>query len=127
MSSRQPGRGLARRALAAELRRKGIDDEVVRSALTGVDDEDELAAAAALVRRRLASTAGLPTPARRSPARSMLARKGYSGGVAAAVVRDALGAEAAELLEASEPVPCEPSAAVSPGSVVTGGTRCDGP
>jgi hypothetical protein len=41
-------------------------------------------------------------PARVRRLTSMLARKGYSGGVASRVVRDALGAEAAELLEAAE-------------------------
>src|SRR5262245_29215610 len=37
VASRQAGRGLARRALAQELRRKGIDDEVAREALSEVD------------------------------------------------------------------------------------------
>ena len=41
-------------------------------------------------------------PARVRRLTSMLARKGYSGGVAARVVRDALGAEAAELLELAD-------------------------
>jgi regulatory protein len=102
VSSRHDGRGLARRALAGELRRRGVDDELVRAALSQVDDEDEVMAAAALVARRLPATSGLPTPARVRRLSAMLARKGYSGGVAAKVVRDALGAEAAELLEASE-------------------------
>ncbi len=37
VASRQPGKGLARRALAQELRRKGIDDEVAREALDEID------------------------------------------------------------------------------------------
>ena len=102
VSSRHNGKGLARRALAGELRRRGVDDAHVQSALTQVDDGDEVVAAMALVRRRLAATAGLPMPARVRRLSAMLARKGYSGGVATRVVREALGAEAAELLEASE-------------------------
>jgi regulatory protein len=102
VSSRHEGRGLARRALAGELHRKGVDNALVQTALSQVGDEDEVVAAAALVRRRLAGTAGLPMPARVRRLTSMLARKGYSGGVASRVVRDALGAEAAELLEAAE-------------------------
>ncbi|BEP16436.1 hypothetical protein acdb102_47470 [Acidothermaceae bacterium B102] len=102
VSSRHGGKGLARRALAGELRRRGVDDTVVEGALSQVGDDDEVIAATALVRRKLASTAGLPTPARVRRLSSMLARKGYSGGVAARVVRDALGAEAAELLEAAD-------------------------
>ena len=39
IASRQPGKGLARRALAQELRRKGIDDEVAREALDEIDPE----------------------------------------------------------------------------------------
>lgn len=102
VSSRHGGKGLARRALAGELRRRGVDETVVEGALSQVDDNDEVVAATALVRRRLAATAGLPTPARVRRLSSMLARKGYSGGVAARVVRDALGVEAAELLEAAD-------------------------
>ena len=53
VASRQPGKGLARRALAQELRRKGIDDEVAREALDEIEPEDEEAAARALVRKKL--------------------------------------------------------------------------
>ena len=35
--SQQAGRGLARRALAHELRRKGVDDETAQAALDEVD------------------------------------------------------------------------------------------
>ena len=53
VASRQPGKGLARRALAQELRRKGIDDEVAREALDEIEPDDEEAAARALVRKKL--------------------------------------------------------------------------
>ena len=41
VESRQRSRGLARRALAQELRRKGVDDETARTALDDLDPEDE--------------------------------------------------------------------------------------
>ena len=49
VSSRQAGRGLARRALQAELRAKGVDPEVAAEAVELVDDDDERAAARTLV------------------------------------------------------------------------------
>jgi len=55
IASRQPGKGLAKRALAQELRRKGITDEVARDALDEIDPADEEAAARALVRKKLRS------------------------------------------------------------------------
>ena len=39
--SQQAGRGLARRALAQELRRKGVDDDTAQAALDEVDPHDE--------------------------------------------------------------------------------------
>ena len=45
VESRQRSRGLARRALAQELRRKGVDDETARAALDELDPADEEEAA----------------------------------------------------------------------------------
>ncbi|WP_461022301.1 regulatory protein RecX [Thalassiella azotivora] len=90
---RQRERGLARRALAYELRQKGVDDETARAALDELDPDDELAAARDLVARRLRSTARLDRDARIRRLAGMLARKGYPAGVAMQVVRDALAAE----------------------------------
>ena len=42
VEQRQSGRGLAKRALAMELRRKGVDDEVAREALDEIDADDEV-------------------------------------------------------------------------------------
>ena len=93
VESRQAGRGLARRALAQELRRKGVADDVAAEALDTVTTEDERASAEALVRRKLAATRGLPTETRIRRLSGMLARKGYYAGLAYAVVRDALATE----------------------------------
>lgn len=90
VSSRQAGRGLARRALTAELRAKGVDPEVAAQAVEAVDDEDERAAARLLVERRLRGMGRLDRATASRRLVGMLARKGYGGGLAAAVVREAL-------------------------------------
>jgi regulatory protein len=92
VAQRQAGRGLARRALAIELRKKGIDDETAREALAEVDAEDEVEAARALVRRRLRSVRGLPEDKAVNRLVGMLARKGHAPGTAYRVVREELGA-----------------------------------
>ncbi len=93
IGSRQPGKGLARRALAQELRRKGIDDEVAREALDEIDPNDELEAARALVRKKLRSLRGVDEVTRTRRLAGLLARKGYPAGLAFAVVREELGAD----------------------------------
>ena len=90
VESRQPGKGLARRALAQELRRKGIDDEVAQEALDGIDPADERDAAQALVRKKLRSMCGLDDTVATRRLVGMLARKGYPPGMAFAVVREEL-------------------------------------
>ncbi|WP_459643064.1 regulatory protein RecX [Kineococcus sp. NUM-3379] len=91
--SRQQTRGLARRALAQDLRRKGVDDDTAREALAGVTSEDEETAARELVARKLRTTRGVDPVKRAQRLAGMLARKGYGAGVAYRVVRDALDAE----------------------------------
>jgi regulatory protein len=96
--SRQAGRGLARRALAYELRRRGVDDEIVTNALDDPELSDELETARTLVRRRLAAS-GLDADRERQVRRllGMLARKGYGAGVAARAVRESLAETAAAM------------------------------
>ena len=96
VAQRQEGRGLARRALAQELRRKGIDDEVAREALGDVDEDDEVEAARMLVRRKLRSVQGLDTDKAVRRLVGMLARKGHSSGVAYRVVREELTVDLAD-------------------------------
>jgi regulatory protein len=90
VSSRQAGRGLARRALRAELRARGVDGEEAEQALAEVDDDDERAAARRLVERRLPSLRRVDRATATRRLIGVLARKGYSGGLAAGVVRDVL-------------------------------------
>ncbi len=89
--SRQTSRGLARRALGVELRRKGVAQEVIDEALEQVSDDDERAAARRLVERKLRSVAGLDQQVQVRRLVGMLGRKGYGPGVSFAVVREVLG------------------------------------
>jgi regulatory protein len=97
VSSRHRGKGLAGRALRQELRRKGVEDDVIGEAVERLDPATELATARALVDRRLGSTRGLTADARVRRLAGMLARKGYPAGVAFRVVREALADEGLEL------------------------------
>lgn len=99
VEGRQRSRGLARTALAAELRRKGVADDTAKTVLAEVDPGHEEETAAVLVRKKLRSMRGLDAPIATRRLVGMLARKGYSPGVAYAVVRRELGA-AAESMDA---------------------------
>lgn len=98
VSSRHQGRGLARRALANELRQRGVDAEVADEALEAVDEEAEAAAARSLVDRKLRTASGAPDAVFRRLV-AMLARKGYPAGIAIRAVKDALAARDAEAAE----------------------------
>ncbi len=90
VESRHHGRGLARKALAVELRQRGVADGEVRSAVGLLGPQDELATAQRLVAKRVAASRGKPIPVRARQLMGMLARKGYPAGLAAQVVREAL-------------------------------------
>ncbi len=94
VETRHHSRGLAGRALGAELRRRGVAGDDIASALDELDPEQELATARELVDRRLAGTRGQPGPARMRRLVGVLARKGYSPSLAYRVVREALEQEA---------------------------------
>ncbi len=92
VSTRQTGRGLATRALAQELQRKGIDKDIAGRALATLDPATEEEAARALVQRRLRSMRGLESQVATRRLLGMLARKGYPSEVAFRVIREELGA-----------------------------------
>jgi regulatory protein len=91
VESRHHGRGLARRALANELHKRGIDAEVASDALASVSTDDEAAAAETLVRRRIRSMSGLPREVQSRRLTAMLGRKGFGASLAYAVVRRVVG------------------------------------
>jgi regulatory protein len=96
VESRHAGRGLARRALAHELRRRGVGDDDVGEAVDLLSPETEQATARALVLKRLPSTRGADARTRIRRLVSMLSRKGYPPGLAVRIVREALADEAGD-------------------------------
>jgi regulatory protein len=97
VESRHHGRGLAGRALAAELRKRGVESEDIQAAVARLDPEQEVATARSLVASRLAATRDQPSPARVRRLIGVLARKGYSQGLAYRLVREALEQEGVDL------------------------------
>ncbi|MEU9116961.1 recombination regulator RecX [Streptomyces sp. NPDC048483] len=93
VESRHHGRGLARRALARELRTKGVDSALIDEAVGRLDSAQEESTARELVDRKLRATRGLDRDKRLRRLAGMLARKGYPEGLALRVVRRALEEE----------------------------------
>ncbi len=85
---RHDQQGLGRHALGVELRRKGVDEHLVHEALSTVDEESEVERARELVRRKLRGMTAVEDAKRTRRLVSMLARKGYSEGLAFRVVRE---------------------------------------
>jgi regulatory protein len=102
VTSRHHGRGLASRALAQELRRRGVSKEDTNEALSELDAETEAQTALDLVTRKLRSMHGEPEAIFRRLV-GMLARKGYPPGVALRAVKEALASRDAELAELIDP------------------------
>jgi regulatory protein len=84
--SRHAVRGLSRRALTHELKKKGVADDLVADAVSEVGDDDERRAAEELVARRLPSLRRFDRDVQIRRLVGMLARKGYPGGLAMSVV-----------------------------------------
>jgi regulatory protein len=94
--SRHFNAGKGKRALASELRTKGIDDEVIAEALADIDSDAERVRAEQLVadklrRERLTDGTDDVKVARRLV--GMLARRGYNQSMAFDVVKVALASE----------------------------------
>jgi regulatory protein len=90
--SKQQGKGLARKALAHELRKQGIDPAIADDALGDIGVENERAKAEELVAKKLRTMHGLDPDVQARRLAGLLARKGYSGEVAWPVIRDAVNA-----------------------------------
>jgi regulatory protein len=88
--SQQAGRGLAKRALARELRTKGVDDEIAKATLDAIDPDEEVVQAERLVAKRLPSLHGLDATVQVRRLAGMLARKGYPAELSMRVIRQAL-------------------------------------
>ena len=103
VESRHYSRGLAGRALAAELKQRGVDSGEIRDAIEELGPAAEVSTARKLVAQRLAGTRGEPAQARTRRLAGMLARKGYPPGLAFRVIREALEAEGADAALEEEP------------------------
>jgi regulatory protein len=93
--SRRVNAGKGKRALAAELRTKGVDDEVITAALAGIDAGAERVRAEQLVcdklrREKLGDDDDTKVKRRLV---GMLARRGYGQSMAVDVVTGALASE----------------------------------
>jgi regulatory protein len=99
VESRHHSRGLSRRVLSTELRRRGVADDDVREAVETLDPDQEVATARQIVDRKLRSTRGQPPDARARRLVGALARKGYGPALSYRIVREALEAEGDDGLE----------------------------
>jgi regulatory protein len=114
VESRHHGQGLSARALSAELRQRGVDDDQIREAVDQLGPDAEIETAKLLVAKKLAATAGLPAEARLRRLAGMLGRKGYPPGLAFRVIREALEEEGGDVL--LEELPDEELPVELPGS-----------
>src|SRR5215475_12040998 len=95
VQSRRANAGKGKRALAAELQTKGVDDDVITAALADIDAGAERQRAEQLVREKLRREKlgdGDDTKVARRLV-GMLARRGYSQTMAFDVVKDELASE----------------------------------
>jgi regulatory protein len=92
VTSRLSERGLSGREIARQLRSKGVDEAVVSGAVAGIDTETELDTARRLVQRKLRTMSALEPAVQTRRLVALLARKGYSSGLAFQVVREAVKA-----------------------------------
>jgi len=104
VESRHHSRGLAGRALSAELKQRGVAPDEIRAAIEDhLGPEAETEAARRLVDKKLAGTRGQPPEQRTRRLAGMLARRGYPAGLAFRVIREALEAEGEAAALGDEP------------------------
>lgn len=95
-NSRVNTKGLAKGAIARELREKGVNQTLIEDALVELDTESEQARATELAINRIRRMSGLETEVIKRRLAGFLGRKGYSGSVVGNATRAAL-AEAVKL------------------------------
>ncbi|MGV8896688.1 MAG: regulatory protein RecX [Rhodoglobus sp.] len=86
----QARKGLGRSALTAELRRRNIDQVAIESALSVLDDDDELDRAMAIAMKRAGQLRSLDAATAKRRLGDFLMRRGYSGSVVSKAVQQAL-------------------------------------
>ena len=88
--SRHEHKGLGSRAIAFELRRRSVPDELVQEAVSVLDSEQEQQTASRLAAERQSRMNGLPREVQARRLAGFLARKGYGGEMVGRAVREAL-------------------------------------
>jgi regulatory protein len=104
VEARHTHRGLSRTAIVAELKRKGVDEEIAVAAASEVDRESEEQRARELVRKKLRSLGEVDEQTAIRRLLGVLGRKGYPQGLAYSVIREELkefGAESSLLDDAT--------------------------
>ncbi|MCU1680755.1 MAG: recX [Amycolatopsis sp.] len=96
VQARHTHRGLSRTAIVAELKRKGVDEEIAVAAASEVDRESEEQRARELVRKKLRSLGEVDEQTAIRRLLGVLGRKGYPQGLSYSVIREELGAFGAE-------------------------------
>jgi regulatory protein len=91
--TRHGERGLVGPALAQELRRRGVEEDVARTAMSQVSPAHEADRAQDLAAKKLAATRGLPRDVRWRRTAALLARKGYDSDTARRAITTALASE----------------------------------
>ena len=96
VAQRTGSRATGRRVIAAQLREKGVADDVAAAALAGIDSDTEAAAALEFARSRLRRLGGLPRDVAIRRLYGQLSRRGYPPSVVASVVRQVLAGSPAD-------------------------------
>jgi len=110
VESRHHSRGLSRRSLSTELRRRGVDGDDITEAVETLDPAQEEETARRLAERKLASIpSGQPPAVRARKVAGMLARKGYSPGLAFRVIREVMEKEDTDDLDLDPDLDMDPA------------------
>jgi regulatory protein len=91
VEQRHTARHLSRRAVALDLRRRGLADDVVEAATGDLDDDSDWHGARAVAAAQMRRLAGLDDTVARRRLTGALARRGYDPGIVGGVVAEVLG------------------------------------
>lgn len=83
-------KGLGRAAIAHELRRRHIDQDIIEDALSEIEDDDERERALELAHKRVGQLRGVDDETARRRLSGFLARKGYSNEIVRTAVDSAM-------------------------------------
>jgi regulatory protein len=96
VQAKRAERGLSARELTRQLRAKGVGEDAIDDALADLDERADRVTARRLAERKLRSMSGLDSRVQIRRLAGLLARKGYSPGLAYQVVREVVGEAANE-------------------------------